>query len=566
LPRTTRFYELSTTERELSRQSGYQVALGSVDVPAGSQLEQQLAAGRILSGIKTSARPTPRRPKRSSTKAILDRVMYLLRAAGARATEDSGKPRVRKFDGTFRRVPNYGIVLEALRGEIHFLTSETLLTNAHRVELAAVERNNRRPDNTISVEANSDLERTLVVARLKGLVRDRPPPAGSSTAKAVITPLGAAVAAHLPKWTTDPYNLLALANGSISIRRQSARLALVRAGRATLGPTTIDGDFQADGPHWATLAEALEAAVAPAAPTQPSRATQRPAAVLARPSGWRPKSAPLPEPHLKRSPPPPAPRLRAATPHQDAVHKPPAGAGPDLVEAVMAASESIRLDRNVAFSHPVELTAPRISLRFMPIEGSHVAPRVPFEARLTGNFSSGLIRLGSSDPLVIAFKSPPDPDDLVTVWAAALLGFADLTVWPEHEIASPQTPRRSVLSAAHPRPTQGSTERAIPRVRTRYVGDHRSRVDVATIRAHLVVGHKRWLPYGQEASSEKIAEAAALGMTLAPGQTWVRAHLRAGHTAHRAISVRWDPPSSLNALLYPPRPRRSPSGRRATDH
>jgi hypothetical protein len=193
-----------------------------------------------------------------------------------------------------------------------------------------------------------------------------------------------------------------------------------------------------------------------------------------------------------------------------------------------------------------------VSVRFLPIEGSQVAPRVPFEVRLPGDTATGLIRLGNTDPLAIAFKNPPGQGNLVPVWAAALLGFADLTVWPDADLVQPShDSQRNRSSRTLTRTPRGIRERAAPMLRRRrYVGGNgRSRVDIATIRAHLVVGHKRWLQCGHEPSSEKIAEAAALGMDLAAGQTWVRPHLRAGHTAMRTIRVRWQLPSFLLDLL-----------------
>ncbi len=172
--------------------------------------------------------------------------------------------------------------------------------------------------------------------------------------------------------------------------------------------------------------------------------------------------------------------------------------------------------------------------------------RVPFEVTPLGKqTATGFIWLWTKDPLTVAFTKPPDRRDRASVWAAALLGFADLTVWPKHELdrTSPRFPR-----VGQRRRQPREYERTLPRART-YKLNHRNGLDIRALRAHVVVGHKRWLPEGWEASPEKVREAADLGITLEPGQTWVQSHLRAGHGGQRRVAVRWEPPRALRALF-----------------
>jgi hypothetical protein len=56
---------------------------------------------------------------------------------------------------------------------------------------------------------------------------------------------------------------------------------------------------------------------------------------------------------------------------------------------------------------------------------------VPFEVTLAGVSTSGRVFLWTDDPLTLALDEPSP--NIETVWAIVVLGFADLTVWPELE-------------------------------------------------------------------------------------------------------------------------------------
>lgn len=90
---------------------------------------------------------------------------------------------------------------------------------------------------------------------------------------------------------------------------------------------------------------------------------------------------------------------------------------------------------------------------------------------------------------------------------------------------------------------------AVPRRKRRGAETHSRGLTREALRPRLVIGHRRWLPEGWEASPGKIREAASEGISLEPGQTWMRGHTRSGHTAMSTISVSWKLPAVLAPLL-----------------
>jgi hypothetical protein len=226
----------------------------------------------------------------------------------------------------------------------------------------------------------------------------------------------------------------------------------------------------------------------------------------------------------------------------------PADASEELAATCLAASAAIRLDRNVAFSHSVCLQTTRLAVRFDPIKGTPPRLVVPFEVTVDGVSTEGVIWLWTADPLTLALDHAA-PSKEAAVWASVLLGFADLTVWPELEgpqrTSAPKRTRQSRrLSSTEPR------ERRLPRTKQRTQHMRARGLSWEALRPHLVVGHRRWLPDGWDASPQKLREAAAQGISLEPGQTWVREHTRAGHAAAQSpIVIPWELPDVLNSLV-----------------
>jgi hypothetical protein len=463
-------------------------------------------------------------------------------------------------------VPGYGVCVDSERFELHFLPKETRL-----YQRGAKDRGRKSSQSYASFLASSGDEKHAVVPRLQSLIgkREENDPRLLSQA-ALSTPLGKAIQENLPHWLEPPFSLLLLRDGAISVRKNAGRIGVLHQDRAAVGGITISSNFLGDSPAWAELDRELKRAIAPPSQTRraPTPSGQPDDAPTPRPpSGWRPQSArPLPPPPVPNQPRPTSrssPRRHRA-PSGDTrpkISEVPANVPEDLAMLCLEASRRARLERNVAFSNPVELRGGGFAVTFAPLEGDSPRLTAPFTVKLPGGHeSSGVIWLWTSDPLTLVFSRAPRPQDEVAVWAVALLGFADLTAWEDPTPSSPYTrdvPRTSPRGRIS-EPASSQTRR-FPGLRRRRDGkmSRRGSIDRASLQAHMVVGHRRWLPDGWEASSEKAAEAASLGIDLAPGQTWVSAHTRAGVASLGRLSVRWDPPDLLTTLIRRSRARRS---------
>jgi hypothetical protein len=579
-PTRTRFRRAKPDElREGLASPGASTAGASLLVHAASAAEEKLVRGRIGAGVlprppnhsplnSSAVRKPPRSTaKRKREKAPplpnpLDRLLALLREAGLRPTVESGKPTIDGLNAHFRRVPGYGICLDDGGTDVHLLPLDTLIFRPSASERRSLDRATRRGPAFV-VRAGSQEERSVLLARFRELANRPLPSPGTSSRPALESPLGHSLLAHLPHWTQPPFNLLLLEHGAISIRKGPSRIGMLRRDRLTVGALSLAGDFLTAGAPWKEADEHLQEAMVKWA--QDTTATREQTSsdvgdgesVLNRTSGWRPKSAPLP---------PPQPRATERVPrvgrrvsdragrHGDQRHRldaAPPGLPGELVELVLAASKDIRLARNAAFSQSIELRSGDFSIRFAPLEGEAPRVRAPFEVQWhAGRRASGFIWLWTGDPLSLVFLQPPSEPDEGLVWAATLLAFADLTVWPEPEPAQQRRPTARRTQGRWWTPTPRKQQ--LPKRRT--LPNHRRRresgLNIETLRAHMVAGHKRWLPDGFDASAEKIQEAARLGIRLEAGQTWVTAHSRGTVTgAQRMVTVDWEPPPLLAGLL-----------------
>jgi len=551
-PTTTRFLESTLRERKLAAREG-RVADATVVVPAGSKLEGQLLQPRLGSPPGAKAE---RKRKRATAKLPdpLRRVLEIIDAAGLKATVDLNKPIVRGLRGHFRRVQDYGICLDAQGMDVHFLPNETRVFDIQPEERPLFDKKSWG-QRYVSVKAGSLQERQVVSGRLRRLHAVQPR-RQSVSGRALETPLGKLFQTKLPRWTVDPYNLLLLENGTISIRKNAGRLGVLRADRALFTDQVIRGDFlSTDGP-WDDLDAAITRTALPPLRAEPAAAPSgQEESAVRRPSGWRPKSAPLPRPHRASAAPKAttargAGQVRTQNDTRRRIDAVPDGVNPELAELVAEASRAIRVERNAAFAHEVQLRAQAFSVRYQPVEGNPPRLLVRFEVRIRDHRPSlGAIWLWTGDPLALVFEIPPDAEDEAAVWAIVLLAFRDLTVWPDEEFS--ELPRRySNTGNGRPvRTTATQPERRLPIRRRSSRHTYRGRLDIAALRAHMVAGHKRWLPDGWEASTEKLREAAALGIRLEPGQTWVTGHTRGTHGQLSSQSVVWEPPAPLERLV-----------------
>jgi hypothetical protein len=189
-------------------------------------------------------------------------------------------------------------------------------------------------------------------------------------------------------------------------------------------------------------------------------------------------------------------------------------------EECLRASEDIRLRRTAAFNHPVMLIADRFRITFQPIESVGAQLVVPFRYEHEETSLSATLRIsGNSDPLALTVRGEVAKAEIPRAWAAALLGFAQLTVLPEFVQVRRGRPREHSMIRTHRTRRTEPPQRRFEQVRTRYVG-RGGLIPVGwTATAQWVVGHVRVLPEGRSASMDAEREAAAVGITLAPGET-----------------------------------------------
>jgi hypothetical protein len=559
---STRLLAASGRERTEAVRGGGRVQQRGLIVPSNSGVEAKLVGKRLASGLgaQSAKRRQPSQPGvPTDVSDVLPRVVALLRAAGLDTTVEAGKPAAKALTRFFRRIPDYGLIYEPPGGgDIHFLPRETIV---HRVTGRETTRRNLARGSKLSLRPGSPDEQRIVVARFQQLTQPSTmprTPVAEPVNPASTTPLGREIEVQLPQWTRGDFNLLLLENGSISIRRGAGRLAVIRSNRAEGGGETIQGDFLGTDAPWASL-DALLARIANPPPEDAvaAAADEPDEAPAARdvPTAWHPISAPLPDP---QHPPQEARMVSSASrapraPESDQRHRietTPEEATHELAELVLQASRRIRLERTAAFQHPVELRGSSFTVRFESIQGETPRLSVPFEVDLHGETASGFIWLWTSDPITLVFTQPPRKPDEVRVWAITLLGFCDLTVWPEQELLEPR--RASARRARAPRARRSARGQQLPRRRVVTVrpGHVEHGLSIAALRAHMVMAHRRWLPDGWNASTEKEREAAAQGIHLEPGQTWVSAHSRGGKGGVlRLQSVSWNPPGPLARLL-----------------
>lgn len=281
------------------------------------------------------------------------------------------------------------------------------------------------------------------------------------------------------------------------------------------GHPAIDANFLAAGLHWGSLAEILCAASLPeeteSGPTQqltaPDTATETvPAAATTRRMF---RASDLPR---------------------------------DLAGACLEASRRIRQERQLAYRWPVVLECKAGKLTLEPLEGEEASVCLPFSLETHARSVQGRLILANHDPLPLMISTDIADSDAATVWAYALLGFADVTCIT-FESPPPQKPRRQRRTSAA---KHRSRRRSVPR--TSSAGhrwpEHLQPLGPDRTGQAFVAGHKRRLPEGQTASEEAVALAAQLKIILYEGETWVRPFIRGGQPGTK-IRFRWKPPSQL---------------------
>jgi hypothetical protein len=316
-----------------------------------------------------------------------------------------------------------------------------------------------------------------------------------------------------------------------AIMHHAMRLGLIRATRAYVpGRDVIVANFLSPGSHWHTLADLIHDAE-PALTAEHDREHATEAAPDAPGGGGS--------------------RL-AAQPTVRSIQRLPDYVPAELRAACIEASRRLRLERQVAYDRPVVLICSIGELTLLPVIENDRGFSLPFQLA----FGSGTIRaqlvLADRDPLPLEIREDVALEDAVIGWTNALIGFADVTCIHLHSPAmrAPHEHRPTASSAASvPSPRRTSRIRhgghpwpshLVPVGRwARYSGS-------------LVAGHRRRLTAGRTASDEAHQRARQVGITLRPGETWVRPHAR-GIPEALEMRFQWHRPDELS--LHMPVPR-----------
>jgi hypothetical protein len=201
---------------------------------------------------------------------------------------------------------------------------------------------------------------------------------------------------------------------------------------------------------------------------------------------------------------------------------------PLLGRAALSASARIRLHRNLAFDYPVTLEFFQRQVRLEPIRRL-TALEVPFAYRHGDNAFHGALRLLTpGDPLALAIYGSSDTELVGIAWALALCAYAELTCVEAPTVAPGSRPVGSEPSAVHRsfdsgRPTR---PRSLPRPKFQYSASLTPSAETQVFLASYVAGHRRRLQPGQRHGHEAERHARAVGISLEPGETWVRPHRR----------------------------------------
>ena len=152
-----------------------------------------------------------------------------------------------------------------------------------------------------------------------------------------------------------------------------------------------------------------------------------------------------------------------------------------------------------------------------------------------------------------------EPGPAFDAWLSAVLAglWRDLVVAGEEVV-----PERGALPVAHPpaiadRAPRRRSARTLPTLRRIALSGRRewgTSDERATIqrRTAAVRGHLRRLHVGWEASAEALEIAGEFGVVVPQGATFVRPHMRAGHTAEgagEAVEIRAKGLASLSLLV-----------------
>jgi hypothetical protein len=288
-----------------------------------------------------------------------------------------------------------------------------------------------------------------------------------------------------------------------AIMRGDVQLAIIHASSARIPHRdVIHGNFLTTGPHWQQLADIVHSAeaglVAKSEQEQETREAAEAAVAKAETE-----------------------RRRAAARRR--IEHLPNDLAPELIDACLDASRRIRLERQVAYEHPVVLESDFGELTLLPITGTETRLLMPFRLSKGTKMLRGELVLSDRDPLPLLIGQDVADEDAITAWTCALLGFADATCI-EFEPTARREPTRLRWHVASSMPQHRESTRTLPRKRwPKHLEPVGHWVDNS---GAFVAGHRRRLNDGKTASAEARDRARQVGIILHPRETWVRPHTR----------------------------------------
>lgn len=317
-----------------------------------------------------------------------------------------------------------------------------------------------------------------------------------------------------------------------AIVRDGIRFALIRASGARIpNRDPIIANFLNSGPHWQQLANVIHDAEAEIV------------------SGWEQSQ------RSRTNRPEIAVEVHAQGPRTQAgrrIDQLPESLSADLAAACIDASQRIRLHRQLAYERPVILEFRLGELTLLPITGMVGRLEIPFRFRKGQSIIAGHLLLSDHDPLPLLISENVPEDDAISVWACALLGFAEATcVEVAYLQSGPRdSPTAQAKAPSHASP-HGEPQHALPQTRQAWWPTRLEPVGPWQFHhGGLVAGHRRHLSEGMSASPEARNRARQIGINLGPQETWVRPHAR-GIPAGTEIRFRWHPPTAIDSLAQP---------------
>ena len=293
---------------------------------------------------------------------------------------------------------------------------------------------------------------------------------------------------------------LDVADGRIAlVDLRGQRLAEITATRAAVvGRATVDGNFLVSGEHWSSLGDALN------------------------------------ELDIED--------VRIAWPQ--VYRSLPDDIDPERHTTAESASRRLRDDRTLVFAHDVRVDIEDVSLVFSPLT---LSPRleVPFALERGEARFEGALRLTASEVLPCVWRQRSDTETLALAWTLALMAYAELTC-VELQEKEPRPAPNVVRGSRSGRRRRGP---AAPRQAGRRTSGptalpvtFRPRGRTLGYLASYVAGHRRRLQPGHEHSREAELHAAAVGIRLRQGETWVQPHVR-GVPADAVLHFAWAGPA-----------------------